>query len=74
MVTVNLIDYETMALKLARNASLLAEIKVKLARNRNTCPLFNTVRFTRHIEAAYATMWEIWQRSEAPKSFSVEPI
>jgi protein O-GlcNAc transferase len=36
--------------------------------------LFNTERFTRHIEAAYTTMWETWQRGEAPKSFSVEPI
>lgn len=62
------------ALKLARDPALLAEIKGKLVRNRNTYPLFNTVRFTRHIEAAYTTMWETWQRTEAAKSFSVEPI
>jgi hypothetical protein len=36
--------------------------------------LFNTVRFTHHIEAAYTTMWETWQRGEAPKHFSVESI
>jgi len=59
---------------LARDPAMLGEIKAKLARNRETYPLFDTERFTRHIEAAYTTMWEIWQRGEAPRSFGVEPI
>jgi predicted O-linked N-acetylglucosamine transferase (SPINDLY family) len=74
LITSNLEEYQALALKLARDPALLAEIKGKLVRNRNTYPLFSTVRFTRHIEAAYTTMWETWQRSEAAKSFSVEPI
>jgi predicted O-linked N-acetylglucosamine transferase (SPINDLY family) len=74
LVTSNLDEYQTLALKLAREPECLAEIKARLARNRTTCPLFNTQRLARHIEAAYTTMWETWQRGEAPKSFSVEPI
>jgi predicted O-linked N-acetylglucosamine transferase (SPINDLY family) len=74
LVTTNLADYEALALKLARDPTLLAGIKAKLAQNRATCPLFDTTRFARHIEAAYTTMWESWQRGEAPKSFSVAPI
>jgi predicted O-linked N-acetylglucosamine transferase (SPINDLY family) len=74
LVTSNLEDYQALALKLARDPARLAEIKAKLSHNRDTYPLFNTERFARHIEAAYTTMWEIWQRGEAPKSFSVEPI
>ncbi len=74
LITSNLEDYQALVLRLARDRPLLAEIKAKLARNRNTYPLFNTVRFTRHIEAAYTTMWETWQRGEVPKSFRVEPI
>jgi len=74
LITSNLEDYQTLALKLARDPARLAEIKVKLVRHRNTYPLFDTERFARHIEAAYTTMWETWQRGEAPKSFSVEPI
>jgi hypothetical protein len=66
--------WHSLALKLARDPALLAEIKAKLLRNRNTYPLFNTQRFARHIKAAYTTMWEAWQRGEVPKSFSVEPI
>ena len=63
-----------MMLKLARNPVLLASLKEKLARNRDTYPLFDTARFTRHIEAAYITMWEQYQRGELPASFAVDPI
>ena len=71
LVTHGLEEYEALALRLARDASLLANIKAKLACNRDTYPLFNSKRFTRHLEAAYTTMWEIWQRGESPRSFSV---
>jgi protein O-GlcNAc transferase len=73
LITANLEDYQTLALKLAHDPAWLAEIKAKLMGHRNTYPLFDAVRFTRHIEAAYTKMWETWQRGEAPKSFSVEP-
>ena len=36
--------------------------------------LFDAARFARHIEAAYAAMWERSQRGEPPESFAVEPI
>ena len=60
-----------MALNLARDPALLSELRQKLARNRTTHPLFDTERFTRHIEAAYTTMWERTQRGDAPESFAV---
>jgi predicted O-linked N-acetylglucosamine transferase (SPINDLY family) len=72
LVTHSLEEYEAVALKLARSPKLLASIKSKLIRNRETFPLFDTARFARHIEAAYATMWERHQRGEAPVSFYVE--
>lgn len=59
---------------LASDLPLLARIKEKLARNRSTCVLFDTARFTRHIEAAYAAMWERHARGEPPASFSVKQI
>jgi protein O-GlcNAc transferase len=72
LITDNLEDYEALALKLARDQNLLAAIKAKLAQNRETFPLFDTDRFRRHIESAYETMWERYQRGEPPASFSVE--
>jgi predicted O-linked N-acetylglucosamine transferase (SPINDLY family) len=73
LITHSAEEYEALALKLARNPALLGEIKAKLARNRAVYPLFDSARFTRHIEAAYTTMWERWQRGEGSQSFSVEP-
>ena len=66
LVTRSLEDYEALALKLARDASYLASVKQKLARNRETFPLFDTERATRQIESAYVMMWERYQRGEMP--------
>jgi predicted O-linked N-acetylglucosamine transferase (SPINDLY family) len=74
LITTSLEDYEALALKLAREPSLLASIKAKLARNCSSYPLFNTARFTRHIEAAYTTMWQRQQNDVSPQAFAVEPI
>jgi protein O-GlcNAc transferase len=74
LVTRSLAEHEAMALKLARDPELLASHKAKLADNRGSCALFNAERFARHIEAAYAAMWERTRRGEAPESFAVEPI
>ncbi len=71
LITTSLDEYEALALKLANDPALLATIKSKLAQNRETYPLFNTARFTRHIEAAYITMWERYQRGEPPAAFAV---
>ena len=71
LVTHSLADYEALALRLATDAAALKTIRDKLAQNRLTCPLFDTDRFRRHIETAYETMWDRWQRGEPPHGFSV---
>ena len=72
LVTTSLEEYEASALKLAREPALLASIKAKLAHNRIAYPLFDTARFTRHVEAAYTTMWERYQRGAPPQGFAVK--
>jgi predicted O-linked N-acetylglucosamine transferase (SPINDLY family) len=72
LVTTSVADYEAMALRLASDPRLIGELRARLAANRLTYPLFDTSRFCRNIEAAYTTMWETWQRGEAPQSFAVE--
>jgi protein O-GlcNAc transferase len=71
LITSDLLEYEALALRLAREPDRLAEIKASLAAHRDTCSLFDTSRFARHLEVAYTTMWETWQRGETPTSFSV---
>ena len=65
--------YRELAIALASDPQRLAAIKDTLARNRLAKPLFDTQRLTRHVEAAYTTMWDIYQRGEGPRSFGVAP-
>ncbi|MEA2824187.1 MAG: protein O-GlcNAc transferase [Alphaproteobacteria bacterium] len=74
MITRSLADYEALALKLATDPALMASVRAKLARNRDTYPLFDTPRLARHIEAAYRTMWVRHQSGLAPVSFAVDRI
>ena len=74
LITHSIGEYETLALRLAEDAALLADIRAKLARNRLTCPLFDTDRFRRHIESAFLTMWQRYQRGEPPAGFAVDPV
>ncbi|MGP0090120.1 MAG: tetratricopeptide repeat protein [Xanthobacteraceae bacterium] len=74
LVTHSLEDYEALALRLAKDPVLLEGYRKRLVTNRLTHPLFDADRFRRHVEAAYTTMWEKWQRGEPPASFSVEQL
>ena len=51
-------SYEALATKLARDPRALSALKMNLAAQRDVAPLFDTERFTRHLESAYLTMWE----------------
>jgi protein O-GlcNAc transferase len=73
LVTESLSDYEALAIKIAGEPSLLATLKAKLARNRESFPLFDTARFTSNIEAAYTAMWDRYQRGEPPSNIALGP-
>jgi predicted O-linked N-acetylglucosamine transferase (SPINDLY family) len=64
--------YEATALRLASHSTEHAALKAKLERNRSSRALFDTARFTRHLEAAYATMYERHQRGGGPQPFRVK--
>lgn len=74
LITDNLDDYERLAVRLARDPAALASIKARLAANRATHPLFDTARYTRHLEAAFETMWQRYQRGEPAAPFAVPPL
>jgi protein O-GlcNAc transferase len=71
LVTTSLAEYENLAITLALDPDRLARIKAKLMYNRHTEPLFDTVRFTRDLEAAYKIMWTRQQDGLPPASFAV---
>jgi predicted O-linked N-acetylglucosamine transferase (SPINDLY family) len=51
-------EFEAVAIALAGDRARLEQVRAKLLANRPTAPLFDTPRFARHIEAAYAQMHE----------------
>jgi len=73
LVTESLEAYEALALQLATDRASLGDLRRRLRENRLICPLFDTDRCRIHIEAAYVEMWELWQRGDRPRSFTVEP-
>ena len=74
LVTDDLAAYEARALALASDPAQLQALRRRLAETRASCPLFDTDRFRRHIEAAYGAMYEIWKGGERPRGFRIDPI
>jgi len=74
LATATLEEYEALARTLATEAERRQAVRAKLHGLKAACPLFDTDRFRRCLEAAYAAMWEIWRRGEPPQSFSVDPV
>jgi protein O-GlcNAc transferase len=64
--------YEQLALDLARTPTRLRELRERLDENRTTAPLFDIAAYVRHLETAYAGMWERWRAGEPPAAFVVE--
>jgi predicted O-linked N-acetylglucosamine transferase (SPINDLY family) len=46
-------------------------LKAKLTAAIPTAPLFNTPRFTRHLESAYRMMWQRHAAGLPPEGFAV---
>jgi predicted O-linked N-acetylglucosamine transferase (SPINDLY family) len=74
LTATDLEEYEALAAKLATDELRRRSIRNRLEENRTGRPLFDTDRLRRHIEAAYATMWDIHARGENPRNFRVEAL
>ncbi|RXT36454.1 tetratricopeptide repeat protein [Bradyrhizobium betae] len=66
LIVTTMADYERLAVALAHDPARLAGLRQTLARHRLTTPLFDTARFTNHIEAAYAEMMDRHRAGLAP--------
>jgi predicted O-linked N-acetylglucosamine transferase (SPINDLY family) len=70
----SLSGYEALALRLAGDKQELASLRSKIAQNRNATALFNTARYTRHLEGAYREMAARVARDEPPAHFAVSRL
>jgi predicted O-linked N-acetylglucosamine transferase (SPINDLY family) len=73
LITRSLEEYEALAMRLAHQREALQSIRSKLAANGKTHPLFDTLRMTRNLEAAFEAMWERGQRGLPPAGFALGP-
>ena len=74
LITTTKAAYEALAIELATNPQKLAGIKKRLAENRLKTPLFNSLLFSKHIEAAYLKIMEFYWADLPPADFQINPI
>ncbi len=74
LITSSMDEYRERAIQLGRDAGVRAELRQRLEANRDSCALFDSARFTRHLESAFETMRDIHARGEPPHAFQVTPI
>jgi protein O-GlcNAc transferase len=70
LITRTLVEYQNLALWLARDVDLLKTLREKLAANRERSGVFDGGRFARIVEKAFITMWEIYSpkpRAKLPR-------
>ena len=71
LIASSLEEYERLAIELARAPAKLGELRARLARVRDAAPLFDTRRFARDLERAYAIMWSRHTAGMSPGPFAV---
>lgn len=71
LITDSVEDYVNTALRLAQDTNELSVLRNKLIENRFASPLFNCQSYTRHLETAYALMWERYHNGLPPGDISV---
>ncbi|WP_084536470.1 tetratricopeptide repeat protein [Azospirillum halopraeferens] len=71
LVTGSPAAYEAAALHLSADPAATAALRARLATARTSAPLFDTDRFARGLERAYATMWTRHTAGEPPRGFAV---
>jgi len=72
LITSTQAQYEELAVELAADPARLADLKLRLARNRVIMPLFDTLAFTRHLEAGYAAALQRYREGLPPADIQVD--
>ncbi|MBM3568302.1 MAG: hypothetical protein FJX46_06035 [Alphaproteobacteria bacterium] len=73
LVVPDLATYEALALALARDPVRLGALRGRLRTERARMALFDIDGVTRHLGAAFETMFAIWAAGEKPRDFDVAP-
>jgi predicted O-linked N-acetylglucosamine transferase (SPINDLY family) len=71
LATATLADYESLALKLARDPAARRAVREKLSANRTRTPFFDSRRHARMMEAAWRQIWRNAQDGAPRKGFTL---
>jgi len=71
LITHTLEEYEAKALELLREPGKLQELRARLVRQRLNSPLFDTARYTAHLESAYRQMHQRASQGEGLGGFDL---
>ena len=73
LITTTREHYRALAVRLALHPAELQQVRDKLARNRLAAPLFDTARYTRHLESAFSSIYERHQANLPPAHVAIGP-
>jgi len=73
LIARDLAQYEALAIRFGGDIAANAALRRRLQERRRTAPLFDTARYTRHIEDAYRQMSARYQAGGSPTGFAVAP-
>ena len=74
LVTQSLLEYESLALRLASDPHAIQRMRDHLLSVRATSALFDSARFADHLESAFEHMFRRWQQGLPAKSFDVSDL
>ena len=74
LISHSLNDYKQMVCDLVRSPERLAALRAQTAERRLQSPLFDTNRFARDLERAYAKMWRRYENGEVPERLAVSEL
>ena len=74
LVTTSAEDYEALAIRLARDKPMLADLRRRIAHGRAQSPLFDTARFCRNLERAYEAMVGLSRAGQPPAEIDVRSL
>ena len=72
LVATSLEEYAALALSVARDPAALNRIREKLSTSRQNNAVFDGIQFCRHLEEAYAAMWQRRLAGELPTDIDVD--
>ncbi|GAB4476829.1 MAG: hypothetical protein OHK0044_22910 [Burkholderiaceae bacterium] len=73
LVAASLDEYASIALRLARDPEANFALRNKLRQNRDSCALFDSVRYARNLEALYERMFQRWRCGQPADHLPPEP-